>query len=168
MASVAEQLRVAREAAGLTEQQVAEQTKMRLDRVLAVEAGNYDVFTAPVYIRGFVRTCARVVKADEAAVMAALDAELAQTERFREHPSLLGEHKGTLDRVMLQLSRINWRVALPAVVLVGLLVSATLVYRHLEQAQNADPLSGIEPARYAPPAEPTAELLPVPAPSHSP
>ena len=164
MATVAEQLRAAREAAGLTEQQVAEQTRMRADRVLAVETGDYDVFTAPVYIRGFVRTYARVVKADEAAVMAALDAELAKTERFREHPSLLGEHKGTLDHVMLQLSRINWRVALPAIVLVVILVAATWIYRHVERTQGADPLAGIEPGRYAPPAEQTAELLPLPAP----
>ena len=164
MPTVAEQLRAAREAAGLTQQQVAAQTKMRADRVVAVEAGDYDVFTAPVYIRGFVRTYARVVKADEAAVMTALDAELARTERFREHPSLTGEHKGTLDHVMLQLSRVNWFVALPALVLVVLLVAATLIYRHVERAQAADPLAGIEPGRYAPPAEQTAELLPLPAP----
>lgn len=163
MPSVAEQLRNARQAAALTEQQVAEQTRMRVDRVLAVEAGNYDVFTAPVYIRGFVRTYARVVKADEEAVMTALDAELAKTERFREHPSLTGEHKGTLDRVMLRLSLVNWRVALPALVLVAILIAATMVYRQVEHAQSADPVAGLEPGRYNPPAEQTAELLPFPA-----
>lgn len=165
MATVAEQLRAAREAAGLTAEQVAEQTRMRADRVHAVEAGDYDAFTAPVYIRGFVRTYARVVKADEEAVMTTLDAELAKTERFREHPSLSGEQKGTLDRVMLQLSRINWAVALPAIVLVVILVTATLVYRHIERTQRADPLAGIESGRYSPPVEQNAELLALPAPT---
>lgn len=163
MATVAEQLRAARQAAGLTEEQVAVQTRMRADRVLAVEAGNYDVFTAPVYIRGFVRTYARLVKADEDAVMAALDAELARTERFREHPSLTGEQKATLDRVMLQLSRINWRVALPAMILLILLVTATWVYRAIDRAQRADPVSGIEAAHYEPPPGQDAETLPLPA-----
>lgn len=165
MATVAEQLRAAREAAGLTEQQVAEQTKMRADRVLAVESGNYDVFTAPVYIRGFVRTYARLVKADEESVMIALDAELARTERFREPPSLTGDHKGALDKVMLHLSRVNWRIALPAAVLLVVLVGATWIYRAVERNQRADPLSGIEPGRYQPPAHQHAETLPLPSPS---
>ena len=105
---------------------------------------------------------ARVVKADEEAVMTALDAELAKTERFREHPSLTGEHKGTLDHVMLRLSLVNWRVALPALVLVVILIAATVVYRQVEHAQSADPVAGLEPGRYNPPAEQTAELLPFP------
>lgn len=162
MATVAEQLRRAREAAGLTRQQVADITKMRADRVIAVEQGNYDAFTAPVYIRGFVRTYARVTRADEAAVMAALDAELAQTEKFREHPSLTGEHQGTLDRLMLQLSRINWRVAVPAIVVIVLVVGATWIYRATEQARAADPLKGIQPAVYQPAGQGSGDTLPLP------
>ncbi len=162
MATVAEQLRRAREAAGLTRQQVADITKMRADRVIAVEQGNYDAFTAPVYIRGFVRTYARVTHADEAAIMAALDAELAQTEKFREHPSLTGEHQGTLDRLMLQLSRINWRVAVPAIVVIVLVVGATWIYRATEQARAADPLKGIQPAVYRPAGQGSGDTLPLP------
>jgi cytoskeleton protein RodZ len=162
MATVAELLRGAREAAGLTTQQVAELTKMRADRVLAVEEGNYEVFTAPVYIRGFVRTYARLVKADEAAVMATLEAELARTDKFREPPSLVPEQNSALDRLMLRLSRIDWRIALPAALLIMGIAIATWVYRAVERAQNADPLAGIEPATYQPPAEQTAETLPLP------
>lgn len=164
MATVAEQLRAAREAAGLTPAQVAQQTKMRVDRVEAVEAGNYEVFTAPVYIRGFVRTYARLVKADESAVMTALDAELAQTARFREHPSLTGEASGTLDRVMLRLSLVPWRLVLPVAALVAVVLVATLIYRAIDRAQTSDPLAGLEPAVYQPTADTNAELLPIPAP----
>jgi cytoskeleton protein RodZ len=165
MATVAEQLRAARDAAGLSPAQVAQQTKMRVDRVEAVEAGNYEAFTAPVYIRGFVRTYARLVKADETAVMASLDAELAQTARFREPPSLTGEASGTLDRVMLRLSLVPWRLVLPVVVLVLIVLLATWIYQAIDRAHTADPLAGIEPAVYQPATDAHAELLPPPGPS---
>jgi cytoskeleton protein RodZ len=162
MATVAEQLRQARELAGLTLQQVAATTKMRADRVQAVEEGNYDAFTAPVYLRGFVRTYARLVHADEKAVMATLDAELTQTERLREHPSLTGNTKGTLDQIMLQLTRINWRLALPVLVVVLVVVIATWVYRATERAQAADPLGGVPPGVYETTNAP-GDMLPLPA-----
>jgi cytoskeleton protein RodZ len=161
MATVAEQLRQARVSAGLTLQQVADTTKMRADRVQAVEEGNYDAFTAPVYLRGFVRTYARLVHADEQAVMTTLDAELAQTERLREHPSLTGDAKGTLDRIMLQLTRINWRLALPVLILFLIVVIATWVYRATERAQAADPLGGVPPGVYETSNAP-GDTLPLP------
>lgn len=163
MATVAEQLRAARQAAGLTLQQVADITKMRADRVQAVEEGDYGAFTAPVYVRGFVRTYARLVHADEATVMAALDAELAQSERLREHPSLTGQNQGTLDRIMLRLSRINWRLALPVLLVLAVLVVATWIYRANERAWAEDPLNGVPPAVYHPPAG-AADTLPLPTP----
>ena len=52
MATVAEQLRTAREARNLTVEQIADTLKMRTDHVRALEEGDYDVFSAPVYIRG--------------------------------------------------------------------------------------------------------------------
>ena len=56
MSTVAEQLREAREAQNLTVYQVAEITKIRTDHIRALDEGNYDVFSAPVYIRGSVRS----------------------------------------------------------------------------------------------------------------
>ena len=64
MASVAEQLRTAREAQNLTIQQIAQITNVRADHIRAIEEGNYDVFSAPVYIRGFVRTYCKILKLD--------------------------------------------------------------------------------------------------------
>lgn len=161
MATVAEQLRAAREAAGLSIQQVAEITKMRADRVRAVEEGNYALFTAPVYVRGFVRTYARLVHADEAAVMAALEAELARSEHLREPPGLPGTSPGMLDRVMLRLSRVPWRVVWPVLVILLIVVLATWIYQARERALARDPLRGVPPARYQLP--PTAgDTLPLP------
>jgi len=62
MSTVAEQLRQAREARHLTVQQAAEITKIRTDHLRALEEGNFEVFSAPVYIRGFVRSYSTLLK----------------------------------------------------------------------------------------------------------
>ena len=64
MPSVGEQLRAAREAQNLTVYQVAEVTKIRTDHIRALDDGNYDVFSAPVYVRGFVRSYGTMLKLD--------------------------------------------------------------------------------------------------------
>src|SRR5215467_11453204 len=80
MSTVAEQLRAAREAQKLTVQELAEITKIRTDHIRALEEGNFNVFSAPVYIRGFVRTCSTLLKLDVPQVMSTLERELGQTE----------------------------------------------------------------------------------------
>ena len=62
MPTVAEQLRAAREAKNLSVNEVAEITKIRTDHIRALEEGNFDIFVAPVYIRGFARTYATLLK----------------------------------------------------------------------------------------------------------
>ena len=88
MSTVAEQLRSAREEQKLNIYQVAEITKIKTDHIRALEAGQYDTFSAPVYIRGFVRTYAKALKLDVTKVSATLDSELARTEKFSEPPPL--------------------------------------------------------------------------------
>ena len=64
MPTVSEQLRLAREQQHLDVYQVAEVTKIKTDHIRALESGTFDVFPAPVYIRGFVRTYAGMLKLD--------------------------------------------------------------------------------------------------------
>src|SRR6266705_593925 len=109
MPTVSEQLRQARETQKLTVHQVAEITKIRTDHLRALEEGNFDVFSAPVYIRGFVRSSATLLKRDVPQVMTALDAELSQIEKFREPPPFSEEPRGVMDFLMLQLSKLDWR-----------------------------------------------------------
>ena len=164
MPMVAEQLRAAREARKLTVHEVAETTKIRTDHIRALEAGDFNVFTAPVYIRGFVRAYATLLKLDVPQVMAALDTELKQTEKFSEPPSLSGEPRGALDFVMLQLSKVNWQkslVILGAVALVLILGLSIWVWRN---HRAADPLSGMPPAVYQSTQHQSGETLPLPAP----
>ena len=168
MASVAEQLRTAREARNLTVSQVAETTKIRGDHIRALEEGNYDMFVAPVYIRGFIRTYATLLKLDVPRLMAELDGELHRTDKFSEPPALSGPPRGVLDFVMLQLSKVDWRkgaVVLAALVLIGLVILAVWVVKHF---QARDPLANVPPAVYRAPTNTAGNTLPLPAPGTSP
>src|SRR5688572_19947568 len=101
MASVAERLRRAREEQNLTIYQVAEITKIKTDHIRALEAGRYDSFAAPVYIRGFVRTYAKALKLDMSETTTALDSELGQIKKFSQPPSLSNEPRTVVDVLLL-------------------------------------------------------------------
>jgi cytoskeletal protein RodZ len=162
MPSVAQQLQEAREARHLSIQQVADITKVRADHIRALEQGNFDVFSAPVYIRGFVRSYSTLLKLDVPNVMSALDAELGQTKKFAEPPPLSERSGGFLDFLMLQLSKLDWRVAAVlggGLVLVGGLLLGVMAWRHY---RTADPLKGLKPAVYQAPAKSSPETLPLP------
>jgi cytoskeletal protein RodZ len=161
MPTVAEQLRQAREAQKLDIYHVAEITKIKTDHVRALESGHYDVFTAPVYVRGFVRTYASMLKLDVPRVMADLDAELKQTERFSEPPALTQRSKGPLDFVMLQLSKLNWRIAVALLVVLVALYFGAMWFRSYSK-KNADPHRNLGPGLYQPPANRSGETLPLP------
>jgi cytoskeleton protein RodZ len=164
MSTVAQQLRQAREAQHLTVYQVAEVTKIRTDHLRALEEGNFDVFSAPVYIRGFVRTCATLLKLDVPQVMAALDAELKGTEKFSEPPPLSDQPRTPLDFVMLQLSRVNWNKGLVAVGAVAAIVIVATVFFVWRHSRNSDPLADLKPAVYQPAQNNSGETLPLPQP----
>jgi cytoskeletal protein RodZ len=161
MPTVAEQLRQAREARGLTIGQLADVTKIRTDHVRALEEGNYGVFSAPVYIRGFARTIASVVKLDPQKLVADVDAELSQIKKFKAAPRLTGESRGVLDYLMLQLSKLNWRIALPAVLLIVLIIAGVVGLRAWQERQNRDPLRNLGPGIYQPKRS-GGETLPLP------
>ncbi|MCX8107829.1 MAG: helix-turn-helix domain-containing protein, partial [Verrucomicrobiae bacterium] len=150
MSTVAEQLRKAREARGLTIQQVADATKMRTDHVRALESGNYDAFVAPVYIRGFVRSYAKLLKIDVDEIMRTLETELAQTEKFHEPPSLSAPERTFLDVLMLYFSKVNWRIALPVIAAIAVLASAFWMQQMLQRRAQKDPTHGIAPGVYKP------------------
>jgi cytoskeletal protein RodZ len=162
MSTVADQLRQAREARKLTVEQVAEITKIRTDHLRALEEGNFDVFSAPVYIRGFVRTLSTLLKLDVPRVMSELDAELGQTKQFAEPPPLSTHPRGVVDFLMLQLSKVDWQkgvVILGAAVLVMGILLAVVSWRRY---RTADPLKGVKPGVYQPAHSNSGETLPLP------
>ena len=164
MLTVAEQLRVARTAKNLTVQQAAETMKMRTDHLEALERGDYSVFSAPVYIRGFVRTYSALLKLDVPAVMAALDAELGATTKFAEPPPLAEHPRGALDFVTLQLSKVDWRKALVGLGVVVVLAAGFSALSAWRRSKAADPLNGLKPGVYQATQDLSGETLPLPAP----
>ncbi len=163
MSSVAQQLSQARQAQNISVSQAAEITKIRGDYLRALEAGNYDAFPAPVYIRGFVKTYSALLKLDVPKVMAALDAELGQTGKFSEPPPFSDHSRGLLDFVMLQLSKVDWRKALPALGATLLLATVVLLVLAWRHHQTADPLKGLKPGMYQAPSNHSGQTLPLPA-----
>lgn len=161
MPTVAEQLRTAREAKNLSIHEVAEITKIRGDHIRALEEGNFDIFVAPVYIRGFTRTYATLLKLDVPQIIKALELELGKTEKFAEPPRLSENKKGALDFVMLQFSKVNLR---RGGIVLGILIAAGIVYLAFWLAKRnhkADPSQGLPPARYQSPTRSSDNTLPV-------
>jgi cytoskeletal protein RodZ len=160
MPTVAEQLRAAREARKLTVQQVADATKIRTDHIRALEDGNFNVFSAPIYIRGSVKNYATMLKMDVPQIVAALDAELKGTEKFSEPPPLVVASKSPLDHALFLLSKVNAKVALIAVgffAVVVILGIAHWAWRHHGRAESAP---NLPPAIYQPAT--SGDTLPLP------
>ena len=66
-------LRQAREARGLSVQQAAEAMFLTTARVLALEAQQWEQLPAPVFVRGYIRTYARLLALDESALVQSYD-----------------------------------------------------------------------------------------------
>ena len=164
MPTVAEQLNGAREALGLTIYQVAETTKIKTDHVRALDKGDYDAFAAPVYIRGFVRSYATLLKLDVPQVMRDLDQELAKTDKFSEPPSLGPQSHGALDFLMFQFSKVNWRLVLLLIALVTVIGGGVWGYRAWATYKSKDPLSDLGNGKYQP-ATNSGQTLPLPKPA---
>jgi cytoskeletal protein RodZ len=162
MSTVAEQLRAARQAQNLTVQQVAEITKIRTDHLRALEEGRFEIFSAPVYVKGFTRTYSTLLKLDVPQIMAALDAELGQSKKFSGAGSFSQPSRGIVDFIMLHLSKVDWQkslAVLAVLVVVGAAVSGVLIWRH---QRAKDPLKGLKPGIYQAPSNSSGETLPLP------
>jgi cytoskeletal protein RodZ len=169
MATVGEQLRAGRTAQQLTIRQIAEGTKIRSDYLEALESGDYNRFVAPVYIRGFVRTYATLLRLDVPTVMAALDEELGQSPKFKEDPSLRPAKRGPLDVLLYQISRINWPRTGLALLLLLLVAGSYWAISAWRKAATSDPLAGVKPQLYEPATNRLgSDTLPLPPPQPAP
>jgi cytoskeletal protein RodZ len=160
MSTVAEQLRTAREARKLTIEQVAEMTKIRTDHVRALESGQFNAFSATIYIRGSVKNYAKLLKLDEISLLADLDVELKGTEKFSEPPPLVESKKTIIDTLMLQLAKLNWRLGFTGGVIVVTVLVTCLGLWILRHHRTKDPTKNLPPAVYQPAN--SGDTLPLP------
>ena len=133
MPSVGDQLRTAREQHGKSLEDIGGELKIRADHVLALEEGDFDKFDAPVFVRGFVRSYCRILKIDSAPVVVQLNQELGGTEALASDPALPPSKKGVVDQLTLFLTRVNWSVWLPLLVLILL---ASIVWAVVETQES--------------------------------
>ncbi|HEX2445321.1 MAG TPA: helix-turn-helix domain-containing protein [Vicinamibacterales bacterium] len=75
MPELAALLRGAREDAGLSRQELAARTKIRVSTLEAMERGEFDRLPRGVFMRGFLRACARELNLDPEAVVASYSLE---------------------------------------------------------------------------------------------
>jgi cytoskeletal protein RodZ len=160
MSTVAEQLRSAREAKKLTVEQVADLTKIRTDHIRALEEGNFDVFSAPIYIRGSVKNYATQLKLDVPSVLALLDQELGRTENFSEPPPLTDQKKTIVDHLTLLLAKMNWKMGVAGLIIIVLAVIGVISFLAWKHHQKNDPLKNLPPAVYKPTN--SGDTLPLP------
>ncbi len=162
MSVVGDMLRQGRESRGMTINQVAEITKIRSDHIRALEDGDFKIFMAPVYVRGFVRNYATLLKLDTPQVLAALEEELNQIDKFKEQTSLSGQPKGFVDWLMLQLSKINWSIILPVILFLVLIFGSIKVYRVYHKYKTKDVFSNVSNSVYSPNPQRYEIYLPLP------
>jgi cytoskeletal protein RodZ len=169
MSKVGEQLRAAREARGLDIHQVAETTKIKTEHIRALEAGDFDAFPAAVYVRGFTRTYATLLKLDAPSLLDATDAEMAAAGKFRDDGSFEPRRRDLLGFATLQLTRLDWQLVVPVVAVLVLVGGGLWGYTAWRRHKTADPLTGLGPGLYQPKQTNRGEYLPLPtnAPSKS-
>jgi len=147
----------ARQAQGLATADVARRLKLSVSQVEALEAGRYHDLPGPIFVRGFIRNYAKLVKLDpEELLQAAADSLPQAAARPEMPPSPNIPFPSTTERRWPQFT------AGAAVVVVALLA----VY---EFAGNEGPQTvATSPAVEAPPAKPSPAKKSAPAQSPSP
>ena len=81
---VGQQLRRAREKAGLSLAAVADQQHLRVSVIQAIESGDYSKIDTELFLKGYVRAYARQVGLDADSIVRDLDAELEPRRQERE------------------------------------------------------------------------------------
>ena len=83
-------MKSAREAQGKSLMILARAEDSRRPRA-ALEAGDFDKFDAPIFVRGFIRSYCRILKLDTNALVVQLNQELGGTETLSADPALPGK-----------------------------------------------------------------------------
>ena len=155
--SVGEQLRLAREAKGLSIEEVAAATRIPTRHLLSLEASEWDKLPAPTYSVGFAKNYASAVGLDKAEIADQLRAEMG-TDLPAHYSNVTVDHFEPVDGNRSMPKGIVFG-AIAAVILIALLLS-WLSKRELQSDDEA-PVAAIENVAAAPAAPVVASQGPV-------
>lgn len=113
---VAERLKAAREAAGLSLNDVAETTRVPLRHLAALEQGDFSALPGTTYVSGFTRAYARAVGLDEAAIVQEVREEIGEMGGLG-HSAY--EFEEAVNPARIPPRWLAWAAALIAVLLAG-------------------------------------------------
>lgn len=146
-----------REAMGWTVEQVADQLKLAVRQVVALEAGDYASLPGPAVVRGFVRAYAKIVKLDPAPLVAQIPLDTPSPSDATG--TTIRGHKTQASFSEVRFPTHGKRASLPivpivaVVVVVGAIAAAWhfgLVARLMNRGETAAPASATVPQATAP------------------
>jgi len=135
---------------------------MRTDHIVALEKGDFAPFPAPVYIRGSVRTYAKLLKLDVMKIMDDLAVEMSDQGRPEESAQGRGHRRGILDVLALQLARLGWKWSVVLLLIISAVLFLFLFRFVLEREPTEDPLTNLPPPAYQPTRASDGGYLPLP------
>lgn len=154
--TVGEALSSARQAAGLSIEEVAARTRIRPHVIEAVESDEFGPCGGDAYARGHIRTLARTVGADADELVGIFDRDVARHDPVAVRPAEPGvDLEGHLGRRRISL---DWTKALVACLAVVVALTAYAVLRDVGSTSNAGQQVAQRPAGTA--ASPTPKPKP--------
>jgi len=152
-AAPGQRLTEARQAQNLAAADVARQLKLSVWQVEALEAGRYQQLPGPIFVRGFIRNYARLLKLDPEALLSAAGNSLPQQAARPETPP-------SCDIPFPTAHAPRWpKYAVAAVVIFG----ALAVYEFVWNEPEGAPVRAVAVTPVAVPPKPKLEGLPPPA-----
>lgn len=114
--SAAERMKAAREASGLSLEDVAQKTRVPLRHLASIEQGDYAALPSMTYVSGFARAYARAVGLDEADLVSQLRGEVNQMGGLGQDPY---EFEEAVNPNRVPPRWLAWTAALIALLLAG-------------------------------------------------
>lgn len=147
-------LREAREQVGMSVEDVANRLKFASRQITALEKGDFAQLPEPAFIRGFVRSYARLLQIDEAPLLAALPGASSPAVAVQQEKKIVGEPFPNV--YAIRKTNILW---LAAALLVALVI-CVLAWNHSDEQTAPKPAAESKPLEQA---QPVTEAENVPA-----
>ena len=134
--TVGEMLLSARERAGITLEEASQETKIPRAMLEYLETDNFEAVPARVYVKGFLRSYAKLLQLDATHILSKYEVQTGQTHTSK------GDHWEIETEIVeekLQSPHIGWRFILPAVVVIAAVIVIVRIGMRREQVAEPPP-----------------------------